>query len=76
MKKVYLLCVALFPFVAFSQDEIVQKLKNDAEKKVKVEADTTNWKWKSGGVINMNLSQASLKNWAGVTDFFLHKRCT
>lgn len=71
MKKFYLLTVTvLITFISFAQDEVVRKLKDESAKNVKVEADTTKWTWKRGGVINVNLSQASLKNWAAGGDDF------
>jgi hypothetical protein len=71
MKHVYLSALLVFSILeAFCQDEVVQKLKAESSKTIKIEADTSKWKWKSGGVVNLNLSQASLKNWAAGGDDF------
>jgi hypothetical protein len=71
MKYLYLLIISSFyTLKGLSQDEVVRKLKDESSKTVKVETDTTQWKWKRGGVINLNLSQASLKNWAAGGDDF------
>ena len=62
--------LSLLTIAAKCQDEVVKKLKDESSKNVKVEQDTSKWKWKKGGIINLNLSQASLKNWAAGGDEF------
>ena len=71
MKHVYLiLLLILQTLVAQSQDEVIRKMKNESARNVKVPQDTSKWIWKKGGVINLNISQASLKNWAAGGDEF------
>lgn len=72
MKYIYLPILVVQTLTAHSQDEVIRKLKEEAAKKVKIEADkdTVPHTWKKGGVINLNLSQASLKNWAAGGDDF------
>jgi hypothetical protein len=71
MKYLYLVLAVLFQTTAiFSQDEVIKKLKAEAAKTVKAETDTSKSTWKRGGVINLNFSQASLKNWAAGGDAF------
>jgi hypothetical protein len=72
MKYLYLLLSLLTTqsIAVNAQDEVIKKLKVESAKNVKVEADTSKWIWKKGGIINLNLSQASLKNWAAGGDEF------
>lgn len=58
---------------ATAQDIPVKTLPKDIFRSVKKDAnDTTQWRWKRGGVINANLAQSSLSNWsAGGDDFAL-----
>lgn len=69
-----------------AQDIVVNKLRSETSRTIKKETDTSTWKWKRGGLISFNLSQASLSNWAAGGDnftlavggyfnyFFYHKR--
>lgn len=71
MKKtacLLLLCTSLY---IHAQDETVKKLRSDAEKTIKKDpADTTAKTWKAGGLYSLNVSQASLSNWAAGGDDF------
>ena len=53
-----------------AQDIVVNKLRSETSRTIKKEADTTTWKWKQGGLLSFNLSQASLSNWAAGGDNF------
>ncbi len=53
-----------------AQDIVVNKLRSETSRTIKKEADTTKWKWKNGGLLSFNLSQASLSNWAAGGDNF------
>jgi hypothetical protein len=55
---------------SFGQDATVKKLQDESGRAVKKEADTTNWTWKRGGLVNFNLNQGSLHNWAAGGDKF------
>ena len=67
----FLLCV--ISLVVKAQDIPVRTLPNEIFRSVKKDAnDTTKWKWKRGGLVNLSLSQGSLSNWsAGGDDFSL-----
>lgn len=67
----FLLFIAV-SIVSFAQDNIpVKTLPTEIFKTVKKAADTnTTWVWKRGGLINMNLSQGTLSNWAAGGDNF------
>jgi len=54
---------------AFGQ-EMLNKIRNEASRTIRKDADTANWRWKRGGVFNANLSQGSLSNWAAGGDNF------
>src|SRR5258705_5464788 len=79
MKKILLirggLCMSilLISSLVQAQDEAIKKLQKDADKSIKKETvDTTQSTWKKGGLVSINLSQASLNNWAaGGEDFSL-----
>ncbi len=58
MKKTLLLFSLLLPFI-WSNAQIT-----DAEKKLKTQTVDSIEGWKSGGMINLNMSQTSLTNWA------------
>ena len=54
-----------------AQDKTVKDLQSASEQKVKKDAnDTIPKKWKTGGLINLNVSQSSLSNWAAGGDEF------
>lgn len=73
MKKILLIVVLLITTLAQAQDETMRKLQTDAGKSIKKDpADTLPSAWHKGGLINLNLAQASLNNWAaGGEDFTL-----
>lgn len=67
------LCVGvlfLMPGFLFAQDEVIRKLRIDAERSIKKEADTSSKPWKRGALIGVNISQGSLSNWAAGGDDF------
>lgn len=71
MKKILFTLITFSSIAAFSQDATVQSLKTDAGKTItKDPADTTSKVWKTGGLVSVNLSQGSLKNWAAGGDKF------
>jgi hypothetical protein len=68
-----ILCVGflfLMPGFLFAQDEVIRKLRIDAERSIKKEADTSSKPWKRGALIGLNISQGSLSNWAAGGDDF------
>ena len=66
----FIFCSTFFTALR-AQDIPVRTLPNDIFRTVpKDEKDTTKWKWKRGGLVNVNLAQGSLSNWsAGGDDF-------
>jgi hypothetical protein len=70
MKKILLGSTLFFIVAANAQDETVQKLKSEADKTIKKDADTATSYWKKGGFYNLNISQGSLSNWAAGGDKF------
>jgi len=62
-------CLALS---SLAQDNIpVKTLPTEIFKSVKKASDTvTVWKWKRGGLINLNMAQGTLSNWAAGGDHF------
>jgi DUF3078 family protein len=72
--KHFLTCfLALIVMNCRAQDETVKKLKGESETGIKKDvADTTQLRWKKGGLISLNIAQGSLSNWAaGGEDFSL-----
>lgn len=71
MKKILLVTTLFVTIIAQAQDETVKKLKTDAGKTIKKdESDTAHTAWKKGGLVGINLSEASLSNWAAGGDNF------
>ena len=71
MKKTLLLAALFFTLHGIAQDESIKKLRSDADKNIKKDPnDTIPKTWKIGGIYNLNLSQASLSNWAAGGDEF------
>ncbi len=65
MKKMLFFISLLSFYTAISQDATVGNLKAEASKTItKDPNDTIPEKWKTGGIISLNLSQGSLSNWA------------
>ncbi len=70
MRK-WLLISLLLAGTAYAQDTTIKSLSRDATRTAtKDPADTIPYKWKKGGVFNLNLSQGSLRNWAAGGDEF------
>lgn len=54
-----------------AQEITVKKLQSEITRSVKKEIkDTMPWTWKRGGLVNVNISQGSLSNWAAGGDKF------
>jgi hypothetical protein len=71
MKRNILVFVLMVATCVHAQDKTVNKLKEESGKNVvKDPADTSNKTWKKGGLIGINLAQASLSNWAAGGDEF------
>lgn len=73
MTKFYLLySLFILLFVsAFGQDMPVRTLPTEVfNKTIKKDNDTARWRWKRGGLFNLNFSQGSLSNWAAGGDNF------
>jgi hypothetical protein len=73
MRKRFLFFLLIcLPFAVYAQDIPVKTLPTEIFKSVTRKAlDTaTVWKWKRGGLVNLNLSQGTLSNWAAGGDNF------
>lgn len=71
MKKTWVLIMLLICYYPVSaQDIIVNRLRNETSRTIKKESDTSSWNWKRGGLLNFNLAQGSLSNWAAGGDNF------
>ena len=72
MKRIASLSLLLLMYVITNaQDGTVKDLKKESEKKIKKdETDTTQRKWKTGGIFNLNINQGSLSNWSAGGDKF------
>ncbi|HEX6913622.1 MAG TPA: DUF3078 domain-containing protein [Chitinophagaceae bacterium] len=74
MKNYLASCLALLiSWSAVSQDITVKKISSEVFRTVKKEqtdADTIPWTWKRGGLVNVNIAQGSLSNWAAGGDQF------
>jgi len=68
----FLLTFIALAFIStvFSQDILVRKISTEVTREVKKEADTIKWTWKRGGLVNANIAQGSLSNWAAGGDQF------
>ena len=54
-----------------AQDITIKKIQSEITRNVKKEiTDTLPWIWKRGGLVNINLSQGALSNWAAGGDRF------
>jgi hypothetical protein len=53
-----------------AQDISVTRMRTETSRTIKKDNDTTRWNWKTGGMMNFNLSQGSLSNWAAGGDNF------
>ncbi|MEL4419667.1 hypothetical protein, partial [Shewanella algae] len=66
-------CFLVLVFISFgveAQDNVVFALKREKDRAIAKEQDTVQWNWKRGGLINFNLAQGSLSNWAAGGDNF------
>jgi hypothetical protein len=54
----------------FAQQIVIDELREQTNRTIKKDPDTTTWTWKRGGLISFNLSQGSLSNWAAGGDNF------
>lgn len=64
-----LLCSALVGSTVFAQDETIKGLQGESGRAIKKDAnDTANQIWKTGGMLNINLNQGTLSNWAAGGD--------
>jgi hypothetical protein len=70
MRKLICLALLVNAMQLFAQDATIKNLKGEASKEIKKDPDTTAHYWKRGGVYSLNLSQASLNNWAAGGDEF------
>jgi Protein of unknown function (DUF3078) len=71
MKKIILLLPFFFFSFLFAQDKKVKDLQAESSKSIKKdETDTSKKNWKKGGIYGLNISQASLTNWAAGGDNF------
>ncbi|MBL7707991.1 MAG: DUF3078 domain-containing protein [Chitinophagaceae bacterium] len=70
-KKMMLIAALSLSLLSNAQDETVKSLKTESAKSVKKDpADTSNKRWKKGGLYSLNVSQGSLSNWAAGGDNF------
>ncbi len=61
----------LLRLIGLAQDIPVKVVPTEIFRSVKKDPnDTLNWNWKRGGIINLNLAQGSLSNWAAGGDKF------
>jgi hypothetical protein len=71
MKRIFFVAVLFSAIKTHAQDKTVNDLKAESEKKIAKDAsDTIPQIWKKGGLVNLNLSQTSLSNWAAGGDDF------
>lgn len=56
--------------VSIAQDLVVAKLRSETSRSIRKEMDTSQWNWKKGGMLNLNIAQSSLSNWAAGGDNF------
>ncbi len=71
MKGTLTVMLSLMLFTAIkAQDETIQNLRKESNRNIKKEVDTSQWKWKRGGLISAALAQGSLSNWAAGGDNF------
>ena len=70
-KPLAIILLALASANLHAQDKTVEQLKKDAGKNIAKDAsDTIPQIWKVGGIVGLNVSQASLSNWAPGGDEF------
>ena len=70
MLRLLVFVLLTLPFTLHAQDEVIKKLRIDAARTVKKEADTSKKALKKGALLGINVSQGSLSNWAAGGDDF------
>jgi hypothetical protein len=71
MRKFILFCLLLIAGQLLAQDTTLKRLKTEAGKEIKKDAnDTIPQLWKKGGVFSLTMAQGSLSNWAAGGDDF------
>ena len=70
MLRLLIFVLLTLPFTLHAQDEVIKKLRIDAARTVKKEADTSKKALKKGALLGINVSQGSLSNWAAGGDDF------
>lgn len=70
MKYFFTLLFSATLLAVSAQDIPLKVLVKESEKAIKKAADTSSWTHKSGGLVNVNLTQGSLNNWAAGGDNF------
>jgi len=70
MRLVAFIVLVFISFELGAQDNVVLVLKREKDRAIAKEQDTVQWNWKRGGLINFNLAQGSLSNWAAGGDNF------
>jgi len=70
MKYFFTLLLSASLLAVTAQDIPLKVLVKESEKVIKKAADTSQWTHKSGGLVNVNLTQGSLSNWASGGDKF------
>ncbi len=71
MKKIAGLFILMsLSLIAFSQDATIKQLRIEAQRPIKKAEDTSQKKWRRGGMYGINISQGSLSNWAAGGDNF------
>ncbi|HYK46667.1 MAG TPA: DUF3078 domain-containing protein [Parafilimonas sp.] len=65
MKKLFTLVCFLSPLYLLAQDTTIKNMQTEAGKTIAKDVnDTIPEKWKTGGILSLNVSQGSLSNWA------------
>ncbi len=71
MKIFAIIVGTLFSLLTMAQDQSVKALQAESGKTIKKDpADTSKKNWRKGGIYSLNVSQASLTNWAAGGDEF------
>lgn len=71
MRTLLIVAASLLTVFAKAQDQTVKDLQDESNRSIKKDPkDTVNKVWKKGGQFSLNLSQASLSNWAAGGDDF------
>ncbi len=71
MKIISIIVCTLITLITVAQDQSVKALQAESGKTIKKDpADTSKKNWRKGGIYSLNVSQASLTNWAAGGDEF------